>query len=294
MKQRTPLAVTILTLFVLLIIFFYMFVQSSAFLSSPFFWGMVLITVIVAMINQALGDLIENEQFKKLDDEEKREYLAVKNTPYFQRLYKAAFKKQTASEEKDILIDHGFDGIMELDNQLPKWWLGLFYFGVAYCVIYLISFFLTDFANPIKEYEDEYKMQIAAVDEYMKTVPQATLETAEYSADNIEEGKELFQTNCVSCHSDGGRGGIGPNLTDNYWINQVEPSLYKNIFHMVWDGSPNNPSMRGFGKNGELTGNDIEKIAAYVYHINQEQAPITPAEGGAAPQGTEANWEKQQ
>lgn len=294
MKQRTPLAVTILTLFVLLIIFFYMFVQSSAFLSSPFFWGMVLITVIVAMINQSLGDLIENEQFKKLDDEEKREYLAVKNTPYFQRLYKAAFKKQTASEEKDILIDHGFDGIMELDNQLPKWWLGLFYFGVAYCVIYLISFFLTDFANPIKEYEDEYKMQIAAVDEYMKTVPQATLETAEYSADNIEEGKELFQTNCVSCHSDGGRGGIGPNLTDNYWINQVEPSLYKNIFHMVWDGSPNNPSMRGFGKNGELTGNDIEKIAAYVYHINQEQAPITPAEGGAAPQGTEANWEKQQ
>ncbi|SHI38342.1 cytochrome c oxidase cbb3-type subunit 3 [Cruoricaptor ignavus] len=294
MKQRTPLAVTILTLFVLLIIFFYMFVQSSAFLSSPFFWGMVLITVIVAMINQALGDLIENEQFKKLDDEEKREYLAVKNTPYFQRLYKAAFKKQTASEEKDILIDHGFDGIMELDNQLPKWWLGLFYFGVAYCVIYLISFFLTDFANPIKEYEDEYKMQIAAVDEYMKTVPQATLETAEYSADNIEEGKELFQTNCVSCHSDGGRGGIGPNLTDNYWINQVEPSLYKNIFHIVWDGSPNNPSMRGFGKNGELTGNDIEKIAAYVYHINQEQAPITPAEGGAAPQGTEANWEKQQ
>ncbi|MNT99394.1 hypothetical protein D3C72_2422270 [compost metagenome] len=50
--------------------------------------------------------------------------------------------------------------------------------------------------------------------------------------------------------------------------------------------------MQAWGKNGVLTGNDIEKVAAYVYHINQEQAPITPAQGGAAPQGTEANWEK--
>ena len=82
---------------------------------------------------------------------------------------------------------------MELDNQLPKWWLGLFYFGVAYCVLYITSYFLTDFAHPIKEYDQEYKEQIAAVDEYMKTVPQATIETAKFSEDNVEEGKVIFQ-----------------------------------------------------------------------------------------------------
>ncbi len=62
---------------------------------------------------------------------------------------------------------------------------------------------------------------------------------------------------------------------------------------MDWNGSPNNPAMRAFGKNGEVSGAEIEKIAAYVYHINQELPPITPAQGGAAPQGTEAHWEKE-
>lgn len=61
---------------------------------------------------------------------------------------------------------------------------------------------------------------------------------------------------------------------------------------MVENGSPNNPAMQAFGKNGVLTGFDIQNVAAYIYHINQEQPPITPAQGGAAPQGTPANWEK--
>ncbi len=292
MKQRTPVIVHIIIIIALLVILYYMFVQSSSFLTSPYFWGTVVISVIMAFIHNALGDLIENDKFKKLTDEEKAEYVAGKREPYLRRLYKSAFKRQSATEEKDILIDHGFDGIMELDNQLPKWWLGLFWFGVAYCVIYITSYFLTDFANPIQEYDIEHKQQIAAVEEYMKNVPQATIETAQFKEDNVAEGEELFKTNCVSCHGDGGKGGIGPNLTDNYWINQPEKTLFKNVFHMVENGSPNNPAMQAWGKNGVVTGNDIEKIAAYVYHINQELPPITPAQGGAAPQGTVANWQK--
>lgn len=292
MKQRTPVIVNILAILTILFIVYYMFVQDSIFLSSPYFWGTVLISIILILIHNAIGDLIENGKFQKLSEEEKEAYIAEKKVPYLKRLYKSAFSKQTAKEEKDILIDHGFDGIMELDNQLPKWWLGLFWVGIAYCTLYLISFAFTDFADPAKEYDMEYKKQIASIEEYMKTAPQATLENAEYKADNIAEGQELFNSNCVSCHMDGGRGGIGPNLTDNYWINQPEKTLFKNIFHVVWNGSPNNPAMQAFGKNGVLTGNDIEKISAYIYHINQEKDPITEAEGGAAKQGTEANWEK--
>jgi len=74
------------------------------------------------------------------------------------------------------------------------------------------------------------------------------------------------------------------------WINQPEKTLFKNIYHVVENGSPNNPAMQAFGKNGVLTGKDIQNVAAFVYHINQEQAPITEKEGGAAPQGTEAHW----
>lgn len=293
MKQRTPVVINILIIVVLLVIFYYLFVQSYQFLSSPYFWGTVIIAGILAYIHGAIGDLVENNKFKRLSPEEKAAYLAEKKVPYFTRLYNAAFKKQSAAEEKDILIDHGFDGIMELDNQLPKWWLGLFYFGTVFCILYVAAYSFTDFAHPINEYEQEYKEQIAAIDLYSKTQPPVTIETAKYSADNIAEGKELFKTNCASCHKEDGSGGIGPNLTDKFWINQPEKTLFKNVFHMDWNGSPNNPAMRAFGKNGEVSGAEIEKIAAYVYHINQELPPVTEAQGGAAPQGTEAHWEKE-
>ena len=292
MKQRTPVIVNILVILVLLYILFYMFVQSTDFLSSPYFWGTAVISVLIALIQYALGDLIENQKFKKLTDAEKQEYLEGKKVPYLVQLYKSAFKKQSATEEKDILIDHGFDGIMELDNQLPKWWLGLFYFGVAYCVIYLTSYFMTDFANPQQEYDQEYKAQLASIEAFEKTQPKINIETAVYSADNIEAGKEVFQTNCVSCHMDGGKGGIGPNLTDKFWNNQPEKTLFKNIFHIV-DNGVTGTAMQAWGKNGVLTGTEIQNVAAYVYSINQLKKPITPAEGGAPPFGDEAHWEKQ-
>lgn len=292
MKQRAPIYVNVLVILTILFILYYMFIQDSSFLSSAYFWGTVVIAIVLSLIHHTIGDLIENDQFKKLSGEQKAEYLQEKKKPYFKGLYESAFKKQTATEEKDILIDHGFDGIMELDNQLPKWWLGLFYFGVAYCVVYLLSYGFTDFADQFKEYDEEYKAQTASIAEYMKNTPPPTIDDAEYSPDNIAAGEEVFKTNCVSCHSEGGKGGIGPNLTDNHWINQPEKTLFKNVFHMVENGSPNNPAMQAFGKNGVLTGFDIQNVAAYVYHINQEQPPITEANGGAAPQGEPANWEK--
>ena len=269
-----------------------MFIQDSSFFTSPYFWGTVVISIVLAMIHHTIGDLIENDKYKKLSAEEKVQYIEAKQTPYFKGLYESAFKKQSNTEEKDILIDHGFDGIMELDNQLPKWWLGLFYFGVAYCIIYMVSYFTTDFAHQTPEYDREYKAQTASIAKWMADTPPPTIENAVYSPDNIAAGEEVFKTNCVSCHSAGGAGGIGPNLTDNNWINQPEKTLFKNVFHMVENGSPNNPAMQAFGKNGVLSGFDIQNVAAYVYHINQEQPPITKEQGGAAPQGTPANWEK--
>jgi cytochrome c oxidase cbb3-type subunit 3 len=121
---------------------------------------------------------------------------------------------------------------MELDNQLPKWWLGLFYFGVAYAWYILFAYGLTDFAHPDKEYEVEHKQEIASVAEWMKNTPPPTIDNAKYSADNIAEGEQIFKTNCVSCHMEGGKGGIGPNLTDDYWINILK-KLYSKTFSIL-------------------------------------------------------------
>ncbi|OCK52199.1 cytochrome C [Chryseobacterium sp. CBo1] len=292
MRQRTPVFVNILIITVLLVIFYYLFVQSYSFLTSPYFWGTVVISAVLAYIHSAIGDLIENNKFKKLTAEEKSAYLAEKKIPYFTRLYSAAFKKQSDTEEKDILIDHGFDGIMELDNQLPKWWVGLFYFGTVFCIVYICAYSFTDFAHPLSEYDQEYKTQEAAIAKYLAEQPPVTIESAKFSEDNIAAGEEIFKSNCVSCHSDGGKGGIGPNLTDNFWHNQPEKTLFKNVFHVVENGVTGT-AMQAWGKNGVLTGSDIEKVAAYVYSINQMKKTITPAEGGAPPYGDEAHWEKQ-
>lgn len=292
MRQRTPVFVNILIITVLLVIFYYLFVQSYSFLTSPYFWGTVAISAILAYIHSAIGDLIENNKFKKLTAEEKSAYLSEKKIPFLKRQYDAAFKKQSDTEEKDILIDHGFDGIMELDNQLPKWWLGLFYFGCVFCVVYISAYAFTDFAHPISEYDKEYKEQMAAIEDFNKSQPPVTIETAVFSEDNITAGEEIFKSNCVSCHSDGGKGGIGPNLTDNYWHNQPEKTLFKNVFHVVENGVAGT-AMQAWGKNGVLTGTDIQNVAAYVYSINQMKKPITVQEGGAPPYGDEAHWEKQ-
>jgi cytochrome c oxidase cbb3-type subunit 3 len=290
MKTRTPLSVSLTATIFLTILAFQMFAEAD-YLSSIFFWGMLIILTILVMIANAIGDLVENAKFSNLTDEEKHIYISQSKIPYFKRLWDSAFKKQSASEEKTLLIDHGFDGITELDNALPKWWIGLFYGTIIYCVVYLFAFTFTDFAHTDVEYENEAKTQLASIKEYEKTAPAIDIETATYSADNIAEGEQIFNTNCISCHSNGGKGGIGPNLTDKNWINIRQKSLFKNVFWMLENGSPNNPTMRPFIKDGIITGRDAEKVAAYIYHINREKAPITEAQGGAAPQGEEVYWE---
>lgn len=291
MKTRTPISVYIAVTIGLTIMAFEMFSQDGNYFSSPYFWVLLIITTILLFIMNSIGDLIENENFSRLTEEEKKQYLEEKKTSYFQKLWNSAFKKQSQSEEKDILIDHGFDGITELDNSLPKWWIGLFWFGCIFCAVYMVAFAFTDYAHPDSEYESETKTMMASIAEFEKNAPSVNLETTKYSADNIAEGEQLFKTNCVTCHSDGGKGGIGPNLTDGHWINIKEKTLFKNVFWMLENGSPNNPTMRPFIKEGTITGRDAEKIAAYVYHINQEKTPVTEAQGGAAPQGEQAKWE---
>lgn len=292
MKTRTPISIYIALTIGITIMAFEMFASDSNYFSTPFFWALLIIITILLLIMNSIGDLVENERFQRLTEAEKQAFLTDKNKSYFQTLWNSAFKKQSQSEEKDILIDHGFDGITELDNSLPKWWIGLFYFGIIFCVVYMVAFAFTDYAHPEVEYDKETKVQLASIEEYEKSAPAINLETAKYSADYVAEGEQLFKTNCVTCHGDGGKGGIGPNLTDNHWINIKEKSLFKNVFWMLENGSPNNPTMRPFIKEGIITGRDAEKIASYIYHINQEKAPITPANGGAAPQGEEVKWQE--
>src|SRR5688572_30001122 len=126
-------------------------------------------------------------------------------------------------QEKEIELDHNYDGIKELDNHLPPWWKYLFYFTIVWAVVYLIVYHVTD-TLPLQE--DEYQNQIVQAEEvkrkYLATQPKLQIDenSLSYSKDDaiIAKGKELYTINCTPCHKADGGGSIGPNLTDEYWI----------------------------------------------------------------------------
>ncbi|MCF8422862.1 MAG: c-type cytochrome [Bacteroidia bacterium] len=125
-------------------------------------------------------------------------------------------------EEESILLDHDYDGIKELDNNLPPWWKYGFYLTIAVAVIYLFNFHvLKTGALQGQEYINEMAQAKLEVDAFMKNstnnVDENTVKLLTESAD-ITAGKDVFIANCAACHGKLGEGTVGPNFADEYWI----------------------------------------------------------------------------
>src|SRR5205823_755771 len=125
-------------------------------------------------------------------------------------------------EEKTILLDHNYDGIRELDNNLPPWWKYGFYLTIVIAVIYLVSYHVVKlFPLQAEEYRISVRQAEAEVAEYMKqsknNVDESTVKEISEPSE-LAAGKELFISTCAACHGKFGEGGVGPNLTDEYWM----------------------------------------------------------------------------
>ncbi len=279
MKPRLPIGILILIVLIALTFFIGMINEWDwSFFTNSLYWGLLIVVTFLMLIYNSVSALVESDRFKMLSSEEQTAFVEEKNKPFLDRLYQSAFGKQSDQEESDILMEHDYDGIHELDNKLPQWWLSLFYFGVFFLVFYIFMYAFTDFAHPEAELQAFNETHDREVAEYLAMIPQKTPEQMLYDASNIEAGKKIFNDNCVSCHNiNGGAGGnSGANLTDDYWRNINKKELFDNIVSVVWNGSAFDKTMRGFGAREEILGNDIEKLAAYVTFLNQE----TNAEDG--------------
>lgn len=185
-------------------------------------------------------------------------------------------------QENTIELDHNYDGIKELDNHLPPWWKWLFYGTVAWAVVYIFVFHIS---NTLPLQSDEYQSEIAHAEEQarrlkasqpVQDIDENTLAFTEDSIAFITGGKSVFMdNNCSSCHrADGGGNTIGPNLTDEYWLHGGH---IKDVFATVKNGVVEK-GMPAWGK--ALSPRQVRDVTFFIFSLQG-----TKPENAKKPQG---------
>ena len=215
---------------------------------------------------------------------EKAQRLGV---PYVQpqslwsKLWQNANALRPLEEERELELDHNYDGIRELDNHLPPWWKGLFYGTIVFAAFYLFAYHLSN-SLPLsrQEYQNELtqaaeKVRLLQAGQPVQVIDENTL-TFTNNAEQIAHGKAIFKSsNCASCHRDDGGGNtIGPNLTDSYWLHGGD---IKNIYHTINNGVVEK-AMPAWGK--VMSQKDVVDLAFFVMSLQGSN----PA-NAKAPQG---------
>ncbi len=181
-------------------------------------------------------------------------------------------------KEETILLDHNYDGIKELDNHLPPWWKYMFYLTIVFAVVYLLAYHVFD-TLPLQE--QEYQSELAeakAQAESRKLVSADAIDETNVEATTNEQelanGKVIYDRNCAVCHANDGGGGVGPNLTDVYWLHGGSVNdLFKTIKYGV-------PQKGMIAWQATLKPADIRDVSSYILTM-QGTTPAKPKE----PQG---------
>ncbi|HEY3406295.1 MAG TPA: cbb3-type cytochrome c oxidase N-terminal domain-containing protein [Ohtaekwangia sp.] len=239
---------------------------------------LLLVLVVAFFLIRALNLLIiENEKERAA----KAGVAYVKPATWWDELTQKLNASVPVAKEQDIDMGHSFDGIRELDNHLPPWWKWLFYATIAWSVVYLVAYHITD-SMPLSE--AEYNEEVALAEEQAARIrasqPAAVIDenTLVFTPDAaiIEKGKTVFMdNNCGACHkNDGGGNSIGPNLTDDYWIHG---GGIKNIFLTIKNGAVEK-GMPAWGK--AMSPQSVRDVTFFVMSLHG----TNPA-GAKSPQG---------
>ncbi len=217
-------------------------------------------------------------------------------------------------DEKDRVFDHDYDGIREYDNPLPPWWLNLFYITIAWAVIYLLYYHVFEVGDRsrdelMREYDPMWTKEkdpdytrsslftfgyrapysstrsdrtprmmaerAGVVVKKTEEVEEVYDFTALDDRPSLEMGRAVYVKNCVPCHGQGGEGGIGPNLTDDYWIHGSD---INGIMKTIVKGVPEK-GMIAWGK--VLKKEELLPVGSYIVTLKGTNPP-----NPKAPQGT--------
>jgi cytochrome c oxidase cbb3-type subunit 3 len=229
---------------------------------AVFLFLLVAIEIVSSAVDNITYHLLTEEQKKQLDEAQS---IPFTESAFYKNILNKLTRTKTIEQESDVMLDHNYDGIRELDNVLPPWWVYLFYGTIIFGAVYLVRFQIMDGNSQEQEFQMEMQEAKVAVAEYMKTAPdmmskeKVTLLT---DASSLAAGKTIYTTNCVACHRPDGGGQIGPNLTDNYWI---LGGGIKNVFNTVMEGGRDGKGMVAW--KASIKPSDIQKVASYVLSL---------------------------
>lgn len=168
-----------------------------------------------------------------------------------------------------LLLDHEADGIRELDNQLPRWWVWLFIITIAFSAVYLVYYHVLDAGDLMAaEYAKEMKTGDA-----LKSAAMARFETGlgdlQPSKDDavLANGQRAFTNLCAPCHRPDGGGLVGPNLTDDYWIHG--PQFADNV-KVIWNGVPEKGMVTW---KALLKPTEVHAVASFIYTLRGTKPP---------------------
>ena len=159
-------------------------------------------------------------------------------------------------------VNHVYDGIVEQNNSMPTWWVWSFIFCVIFGFLYWLHYTVGGGVTLLKEFEDDvaiYEEKLAKAQSTAQVETEETLEKYMKNETFILSGAKAYADKCAMCHGPDLEGKIGPNLTDNFWINGAGKRL--DIVHTISKGVP----AKGMPPwEGMLKPNEIKNVAAFI------------------------------
>jgi cytochrome c oxidase cbb3-type subunit 3 len=183
------------------------------------------------------------------------------------------------NEKEPLLMDHDADGITELDNNLPGWWVWLFILSCVWALGYMVYYHALGGPSQMDEYQTEVATASAAKPVEPAPSAESTAVASVLSEPSTEEailaqGKEVFMKNCMVCHAADGGGLIGPNMCDDYFIHGP---LFTDSIRTIEEGV----LAKGMiSWKGVLKPEEIHAVASYIYTL-RGTTPAAPK----APEG---------
>jgi len=286
MRQFIPSWIRVPVVFFIIVGLVEFFIDSGdkpAFIEQPIIMLFLLLVLLILIAIEAIVGSMDNILYQSLSDDAKIKYDAQKvSTPKFISWISNTYKKLVGAkpiiEEHEIILDHNYDGIKELDNSLPPWWLYGFYGTIIFGAFYLIRYHVFNGETQYDELETEYAEAKIAIENYKKTAKDLVdINTVELLTDlsDLKAGQAIYEMNCIACHKADGGGSIGPNLTDNNWI---LGGGIKNVFKTVSEGGRDGKGMIAWKQL--LKPAEMAQVSSYVLQF-QGTTPVEPK----APEG---------